>query len=61
MDLDVEIAKADKKLGLATMNLEKVRKLESQPNYDETIPADVRLTNEEKVRPLLSLTWRIQV
>ena len=49
MDLDLEIAKADKKLGLAIMNLDKVKKVESQPNYEGTIPADVRLANEEKV------------
>ena len=48
MDLNVEIAKADKKLGLTIMNLDKVKKVESQPNYEDTIPADVRLVNEEK-------------
>ena len=49
MDLNVEIAKADKKLGLTILNLDKVKKVESQPNYEDTIPADVRLVNEEKV------------
>lgn len=49
MDLDVEIGKCDKKLGLAQLNLDKIRKVESQPNYEETIPANVRVANEEKV------------
>lgn len=49
MDLDVEIAKCDKKLGLAQLNLDKVKKVEAQPNYEETIPVDVRIANEEKV------------
>lgn len=57
MDLDVEIAKCDKKLGLAKLNLEKVRKVESQADYEETVPENVRLINEEKVCgfPFLSL------
>lgn len=50
VDLDVEIAKCDKKLDLAKLNLEKVRKVESQPDYEETVPANVRLINEDKVR-----------
>ncbi len=50
MDLDVEIAKCDKKLDLAKLNLEKVRKVESQADYEETVPANVRLINEDKVR-----------
>lgn len=49
MDLDIEIAKCDKKLGLAKMNLDKVLKVESQADYAETVPANVRLQNEEKV------------
>lgn len=53
MDLDVEIAKCEKKLDLAKLNLEKVRKVESQPDYEDTVPASVRLQNEEKVRGIL--------
>ena len=49
MDLDVEIAKADKKLELAQLNLAKVVKIESQPDYENTVPVDVRLVNEDKV------------
>ncbi|TFY78367.1 hypothetical protein EWM64_g5645 [Hericium alpestre] len=49
VDLDVEIVKADKKLDLARMNLEKIRKIESQADYDATVPETVRLSNEEKV------------
>lgn len=49
VDLDVEIAKCDKKLDLARLNLGKITKIEAQPEYEETIPANVRLMNEEKV------------
>jgi valyl-tRNA synthetase len=46
----VEIAKCEKKLNLARMNLEKLSKVESQPDYEETVPENVRLINEDKVR-----------
>jgi valyl-tRNA synthetase len=49
VDLDVEIAKCVKKLELASLNLDKVWKVESQPEYESTVPANVRLANEEKV------------
>ncbi|KAJ7233104.1 tRNA synthetases class I-domain-containing protein [Mycena rebaudengoi] len=52
VDLDVEIEKCEKKLGLARANLQKLVKVESQPNYEETIPANVRLSNEEKRKTL---------
>ncbi|KAF8211093.1 tRNA synthetases class I-domain-containing protein [Mycena galopus ATCC 62051] len=48
VDLDVEIGKCDKKLDLARLNLQKIVKLESQPDYEETVPENVRLTNSEK-------------
>ena len=53
VDLDSEILKAQKKLDLARMNLEKARKVEAQPDYEKTVPEDVRAANEEKVRVLL--------
>ena len=49
IDFEVEIAKCEKKLNLARLNLEKIRKVESQPDYEETVPENVRLINEEKV------------
>lgn len=49
IDFDVEIAKCEKKLNLARLNLEKIRKVESQPDYEETVPKSVRLINEDKV------------
>lgn len=49
MDLDNEIAKCDKKIGLAQMSLNKLHKVLSQPNYTETIPVHVQEANEEKV------------
>jgi len=48
IDFDVEIAKCEKKLNLARLNLEKIRKVESQPDYEETVPENVRLINEDK-------------
>lgn len=48
VDLDAEIAKCEKKLHLAQLNLEKILKVESQADYESTVPADVRLANEEK-------------
>jgi len=50
IDLDVEISKCEKKLGLARMNLDKIKKIEAQPDYAETLPENVQLTNEEKRR-----------
>ena len=49
IDFGVEIAKCEKKLNLARLNLEKIRKVESQPDYEETVPENVRLINEDKV------------
>ncbi|KAG6874009.1 hypothetical protein C0995_007966 [Termitomyces sp. Mi166 len=52
VDLDVEIAKCDKKLDLARLNFQKVVKVESQADYAETVPENVRLANEEKRKTL---------
>ncbi|PPQ90494.1 hypothetical protein CVT25_014777 [Psilocybe cyanescens] len=52
VDLDNEISKCDKKLDLAKMNLQKVVKLESQPEYEETVPANVRAANADKRKTL---------
>jgi len=52
VDLDAEIAKCDKKLDLARLNLSKVEKVESQPDYLDTVPEIVRLNNEEKRKTL---------
>ncbi|GLB42945.1 putative class-I aminoacyl-tRNA synthetase family protein [Lyophyllum shimeji] len=52
VDLDVEIAKCEKKLDLARLTLQKVIKTEAQPDYEETVPANVRLANEEKRKTL---------
>jgi len=49
VDLDVEIAKCEKKLDVVRMNLAKVQKVEAQPDYATTVPENVRLANEEKV------------
>jgi valyl-tRNA synthetase len=49
IDFGVEIAKCEKKLNLARLNLEKIWKIESQPDYEEAVPENVRLINEDKV------------
>ncbi|KIJ23910.1 hypothetical protein M422DRAFT_39377 [Sphaerobolus stellatus SS14] len=49
VDLDNEIAKCDKKLDLAALNADKIRKLQSQPGY-ESVPENVRESNDEKLR-----------
>lgn len=49
VNLEAEVAKCDKKIGLARLNLEKLYKVISQPNYQTTLPEAVQLSNEEKV------------
>lgn len=49
VDLDAEVAKLDKKLGLAQMSAEKIRKLQEQPDYEKNLPENVREANAEKV------------
>ena len=50
VDLDAEIIKCDKKLDVARMAADKLRKTQAQPEYESTVPENVRTTNEEKVR-----------
>jgi valyl-tRNA synthetase len=52
IDPDAELAKCEKKLNLARLNLQKIEKVESQPEYETTVPENVRLANEEKVCPV---------
>jgi valyl-tRNA synthetase len=54
VDLDTEISKITKKLDLANLNLQKVLKNETQPDYATTVPENVRLANTEKVGDLIS-------
>lgn len=62
VDLDVEIAKCDKKLDLAKLNLAKIVKVESQADYAETVPENVRLANEDKVRCCLVVRgWELRL
>jgi valyl-tRNA synthetase len=49
VDLEKEIAKCEKKLDLARLNLQKITKISSQPDYESTVPENVRTANEEKV------------
>ena len=52
VDLDAEIAKSEKKLHLAKMSLEKIKKAEAATNYEENVPVDTRMANEERVSHL---------
>jgi len=52
VDLDKEIAKCEKKLELARLNLQKILKIQSQPDYEETVPANVRTANDDKRKTL---------
>ncbi|KAI0290120.1 tRNA synthetases class I-domain-containing protein [Russula brevipes] len=52
VDLDAEIAKYEKKLHFARLNLDKVQKVQEQPDYSETVPEKVRLINEDKRKTL---------
>jgi len=52
VDLEKEINKCDKKLDLARLNLQKIVKIESQPEYEETVPANVRTANDDKKKTI---------
>ncbi|KAG8735288.1 hypothetical protein FRC10_010763 [Ceratobasidium sp. 414] len=52
VDLDAEVAKLDKKLGLAKTSADKIRKLQEQPDYEKNLPENVRATNAEKLATL---------
>ncbi|EGO22806.1 hypothetical protein SERLADRAFT_450542 [Serpula lacrymans var. lacrymans S7.9] len=52
INLEAEIAKCDKKINLSRLNFEKVNKVISQPEYEDTVPTTVRAANEEKRKTL---------
>ena len=52
MDLDAEIAKCDKKLDIAKLNLEKLKKAMGVPDYEGSVPEAVRTGNEEKLKTI---------
>ncbi|KDQ17416.1 hypothetical protein BOTBODRAFT_30213 [Botryobasidium botryosum FD-172 SS1] len=52
VDLDAEIEKCEKKLGLVKMNADKIRTAQEKPGYEANIPEDVRSANSEKLRTL---------
>ncbi|KAF8130592.1 tRNA synthetases class I-domain-containing protein [Boletus edulis] len=52
VNLEAEVAKCDKKIDLARLNLEKLYKVVSQPDYQTTVPEAVQLGNEEKRKTL---------
>ncbi|KAF9050760.1 valine-tRNA ligase [Hymenopellis radicata] len=54
VNLDVEIAKCDKKLDIARLSLSKIEKLISHAESAGNVPEDVRLANEEKRKTLES-------
>ncbi|CAL1702390.1 unnamed protein product [Somion occarium] len=48
VDLDQEIAKCEKKLQLAQLNLDRILKVEAQKNYEQNVPEETRLANADK-------------
>ena len=54
VNLEAEVAKCDKKIDLVRLNLEKLYKVISQPDYQVTVPEAVQLSNEEKVSTCLT-------
>ncbi|CAE6413283.1 unnamed protein product [Rhizoctonia solani] len=44
VDLDAEVSKLDKKLGLAQMSADKIRKLQEQPDYEKNLPENAFFT-----------------
>ncbi|KAG8933507.1 hypothetical protein FRC02_011707 [Tulasnella sp. 418] len=52
VDLDVEITKMTKKLDLVKLNVDKIKKLTSVPNYETVTPDNVKAANVEKLRTL---------
>ncbi|KAL1719893.1 hypothetical protein EV715DRAFT_289754 [Schizophyllum commune] len=52
VDLDVEISKCDKKLDVVRLALEKIVKTESQADYEQNDPENVRAANADKCRTL---------
>ena len=48
VDLDAEISKCAKKLDVAQIALQKIIKVESQADYEATVPENVRAANDEK-------------
>lgn len=49
VDLDIEIVKNEKKLNVAKLALDKVKKAEAVPNYEEIVPVETRDFNTERV------------
>lgn len=55
VDLDAEIAKSEKKLQLAKLNLSKLKTAEAVPGYEENVPIDAQIMNEERVsQPIIT-------
>ncbi|KAF9220567.1 hypothetical protein BS17DRAFT_759161 [Gyrodon lividus] len=52
VNLEAELAKCDKKIEFARLNLEKLNKVISQPDYEATVPEAVQLSNEDKRKTL---------
>ena len=50
IDIDVEIEKCEKKKKVALLALDRIKKNEAHPNYEQTVDAETRLANVEKVR-----------
>ncbi|KAI5831094.1 hypothetical protein K523DRAFT_379399 [Schizophyllum commune Tattone D] len=52
VDLDVEISKCDKKLDVVRLAYQKIVKTESQADYEQNVPENVRTANADKRKTL---------
>ena len=52
IDIDVEIERCEKKKKVSQIALDKIKKNEAHPNYDQTVDDETRAANEEKVRSI---------
>lgn len=50
MDLDAEIAKCDRKLDVANLAADKLRKQMAVPDYETAVPENVRILNAERLK-----------
>ncbi|KAJ3557339.1 hypothetical protein NM688_g1525 [Phlebia brevispora] len=50
IDIDVEIEKCEKKKKVAQIALDKIKKVQAHPNYEQTVDDETRQANEDKLR-----------
>ena len=61
IDIDVEIEKCEKKKRVAQLALDKIKKNEAHPTYEQTVDAETRAGNDEKVSIFLPVDVRTEI